>query len=140
MLAVGKGHDRVDLGLGLLAFAGGFLLPVRVKRFGEAPRHLGAAILFGLDPNFRQHQPHHLFQQIGIAPENVKGLVENQPLVRPVDEDRVQCPIEVAPVGDPDRLDRLDRVDDFAGADRQTGRAQGARKMHQIGEQRPAGR
>ena len=139
MLAVGKGHDRVDLGFGLLAFAGRFLLLVRVERFGEAPCHLGAPILFGLDPNFRQHQPHHLFQQIGVAPENVKGLVENQPLVRPVDEDRMQCPIEVAPVGDPDRLDRLDRVDDLAGADRQTGRAQGAREMHQIGEQRPAG-
>ena len=136
LLAVGKGHDRVDFGLDLLGLAGR-LAAVRVQCLGEPPRHLGAAVLFGLDPQFGQHQPHHLFQQIGVAPEDVKGLVENQPLVRPVDEDRVQCPIEVAPVGDADRPDRIDRVDDLAGPDRQPGRAQGAREMHQIGDEPP---
>ena len=113
----------------------GFLLLVRVQRFGETPRHLGASILFGLDANLGQHQRHHLFEQIGVAPEDMKGLVEDQPLVRPIDEDRVQCPIEVAAIGDADRPDRIDRIDDLAGTDRQPGRAQGAREMHQIGEQ-----
>ena len=65
--------------------------PVRMQRLGEPARHLGAAVLFALDAQFRQHQPHHFFQQLGVAPEDVKGLVEDQPLVRPVDEDGVQA-------------------------------------------------
>ena len=106
-----------------------------MQRLGEPPRHLGAAILFAWNAHFGQHQRHHLFQQIGVAPEDVKRLVEDQPLVRPVDEHRVQCPVEVAAVGDADGLHRLDGVDDLAGPDRQPRRAQGAREMHQIGEQ-----
>ncbi len=138
LLAVGKGHDRVDLGFGLLRLAGGLLL-VRMQCLGQPPRHLGAPVFFGFNPHFGQHQAHHLFQQIRIAPKDVKRLVENQPLVRPVDEHRMQCPVEVAPVGNPDRPHRIDRIDDLTRPNRQPRRAQSARKMHQIGEQPPAG-
>jgi len=34
------------------------------------------------DAQFGQHQAHHPFQEIGVAPEDMKGLVEDQPLVR----------------------------------------------------------
>ena len=138
LLAVGNGHYRVDFGFDLFGFAR-LLLRDRVERLCQAPRHLGTPILLGLDADFRQHQPHHLLQQIGVAPEDVKGLVENQPLVRPIDENRMQCPIEVAAVGDPDCPDCLGRVDDFAGTDGQSRRPQGAGKVHQIGDQRSAG-
>ena len=75
------------------------------------------------------------FEQLGIAPEDVKRLVEQLPLVRPVDKDRVQCPVEIGAIGDADRSDRLDRVDHLARPDRQPGGAQRAREMHQIGDE-----
>src|SRR5262249_28889698 len=70
----------------------------------------------------------------GVAPEYVKGLVEQHPLVGPVDKDRVQRPVEVAAIGDADHAHRGDRVDDLAGSHRQPGGAQRTRKMHQIGD------
>src|SRR5262249_46661286 len=93
---------------------------------------------FALDAQFRENQPHHLFQKLGVAPEDVKGLIEDQPLLRPVDEYRMQGPVEIAPVGDADAADRFDRGDDLAGPDRQPGGAQGAAEMHQISDERPA--
>ncbi len=136
MLAVGEGHRRVEFELGLLALARRL---VRVQRLGEAAQHLGALLLRHLDIHLRQHEREHLFQQLGIAPEDVKGLVEQHPLVRPVDEDGMQCPVEVAPVGDADRLDRGDGVEHLARPDRQPRRPQGAGEMHQIGDQPPVG-
>ena len=55
----------------------------------------------------------------------------------PVDEDGVERPIEIAPVGDPDRFDRGDRVEHLARPDRQPGGAQGTGEMHQIGDEPP---
>jgi hypothetical protein len=46
----------------------------------------------------------------------------------------VQRPVEIPPVGNSDHPDRSDRIDDFAGANRQPGGAQGAREVHQIGD------
>ena len=64
----------------------------------------------------------------------MERLVEDQPLIRPIDEDRVQCPVKIPAIGYPDGRDRGNRVDDLARPDRQPGRAQSAREMHQIGE------
>ena len=83
----------------------------------------------------RQHQRHHLLEQLGIAPEDVERLVEQRPLVRPVDEHRVQGPVEIGAVGDADRPHRGDRIDDLARPDRQPRGAQGPREMHQVGDQ-----
>jgi len=137
LLAVGKGHCCVEFGLGLLGFP---LRPsVGVKRLGQAPGHRSAFVLFTFDAQLRQHEPHHLLQQLGVAPEDVKGLVEDQPLVGPIDEHCVQCPIEIATIGNADGSHSGDGVDHLPRPDRQPCGAQGARKMHQIGEQRSAG-
>ena len=133
LLAVGEAHRRVDLGLGLLGFA--LFADIRVERLREAPHHRRALVLGTVDPHFRQHEPHHLFQKIRVAPEDVKRLVEDQPLVRPIDEHGVEGPVEIPPIGDADRPDRGHRVDDLARPDRQPRRAQSTREVHQIGEQ-----
>jgi hypothetical protein len=65
----------------------------------------------------------------------MKGLIEDQALVRPIDEHRMQCPIEIAAIGDADRSHGGDGIDDLPRPDRQPRRAQRSRKMHQIGEQ-----
>ncbi len=109
-----------------------------MQRLGEAAQHLGALLLLRhVDIHFRQHEREHLFQQLGVAPEDVEGLVEQYPLVGAVDEDGVQCAVEIAPIGDADRLDGGDRVEHLARPDWHAGGAQGAREMHQIGDQPP---
>jgi len=51
-----------------------------VQRLGETPYHLGALVARHLDIYLRQDRREHLFQQLGIAPEYVKCLVEELPL------------------------------------------------------------
>ena len=136
LLPVGGGHRRVDFEFGLAAVARRL---VGVQRLGEAAQHLGARVLRHLDVELGQDEPEHLLQELGVAPEDVKGLVEQHPLVGPVDQDGVQRPVEVAPVGDADRLHRGDRVDDLARPHRQPRRPQRAGEMHQIGEEPPVG-
>ncbi len=64
------------------------------QRLGQAPVHLlGRRDLRQREA--RQQQPHHLFQQLRIAPEDVEGLVEQLALVAAVDEDGVQRPVEI---------------------------------------------
>ena len=45
--------------------------------------------------DLRQQQLHRLLEQVGLAPEDVERLVEQLALVAPVDEHRVQGPVEV---------------------------------------------
>ena len=68
----------------------------------------------------------------------MEGLVEQVALVAAVHEDRVECPVEVVARADTDRLGRLDRPDDLAGADRQAGGAQHAGEVHDIFRQATA--
>ena len=70
-----------------------------------------------------------------IAPEHVKGLVEQFALVLPVDEDRVQGPVEILPAREADRFDGANGVEHFARPDGQARDAQGAREMHEVGDQ-----
>ena len=49
-----------------------------------------------------------------------------------LDEDRVQRRVEIGAVADPRRLDRLQRVEHAAGADRQARLAQGAREIEDV--------
>ncbi len=135
-LAGGEAERRIELErrLGILlrlVLAGPFF---RTKRLGKASRELFAGRR--LAPlELRQQQLHHLLEQVGLAPEDVKGLVEQLALVAPVDEHRVQRPVEVDAAADPDRLDRPDRVQNLARPDRQPGRPQHAREMHDVGRE-----
>ena len=109
-----------------------------MKGFGEASSHHRALVLTSLDPHLGQDQAQHLFQQIRIAPKHVKRLVEDQPLVRPIDKDGVQRPIKIAAVGHSNSRYCTNGIDDLARPDGQSCRAQCAREMHQIRQQRPA--
>jgi len=110
-----------------------------VQRLGEAAQHLGALGLRHLDVEFGEDEAEHLLQQFGVAPKHMECLIEQHPLVGPVDQHRVQCPVEIAPVGDANRLDRGDRVEHLARPHRQPRRPERAGEMHQVGEQSPVG-
>ncbi len=84
-----------------------------------------------------QQQLHRLLEQIGLAPEDVEGLVEQLALVAPVDEHRVQGPVEVGAAAEPDRLDRADRIEHLARADRHAGGAQARAKCMMLVANRP---
>ena len=135
-LAGGEAEGRIELErrLGILlrlVLAGPFF---RAQRLGQTPRQLlagrGLARL-----ELRQQQLHHLLEQVGLAPEDVERLVEQFALVAPVDEHRVQRPVEVGPAADPDRLDRPDRIQHLARPHGQPGRPQHAREMHDVGRE-----
>ncbi len=135
-LAVGEGHRGVELDLLLALVVLVAVAVAGVHRLGEAADHL-LAVARARRLELRQEQRHHLLEELRIAPEDVEGLVEDLALVALVDEDGVQRPVEILPVGDPDRLHRLDRGEQLAGADRQPGGAQRAREIHQIGKKMP---
>jgi hypothetical protein len=120
-LAIGPGERGVDLDLVLVLPAAKLAIGIAgPQRLGQAaaPLHgaLGAALRGR--PQIGQRQAHHAPKDLWVAPEHVEGLVEELPLVAPVDQDRVQRPVEIVAPGQPDRPHRLDRRQDLAGPDR----------------------
>src|SRR5690606_37997244 len=75
---------------------------------------------------------HHPLQKLRIAPEHVKGLIENFALIAAVDEDRMQRPVKILPAADARRLDGGEGLDHPAGTHRQAGAAQRAGEMQDI--------
>ena len=84
----------------------------------------------------RQQQRHHPLGHLRVAPEHAEGLVEQLALVVPVHEHRVQGPVEIRLAGEADRLHGADGFEHAARADRQAGRAQDAREVHDVRQQR----
>jgi len=65
----------------------------------------------------------------------MKCLIEQIMLVAPVDEDRVQRPVKIRPVGNPDFPHRQYRIENFPRAKRQSRTAQHPTEMHDVGRQ-----
>ncbi len=135
-LAVGEGHRRVELDL-LLARLVGVAGARLLQRLGEAPVHLLALLLVG-QHHLRQHHAEHALQQLGVAPEDVEGLIEELALVAAIDEDRMQRPVEIAAAFDPGGAHGFDRGQHLARPDRQPRRAQRAREIHDVFQEPPA--
>jgi hypothetical protein len=66
------------------------------------------------------------------AEEQVEGLREDQRMLVALDEDRFQRGEDVGAVADLDHLQRVQRIDDRAGPDRNAGRAQRAGKADDV--------
>ena len=134
-------HDGVDLYF-LRRLSGVVGLRLRLPRrqgFGDAARQF----LVGGQPLFaahcRQDEPHHALQDVGVAPEHVKGLVEQVALIAPVDEDGVQGPIEIATALDTDRGDGAHGVDHPSWPDGQPRRPQHPGEVGDVFHQAAAG-
>ena len=69
---------------------------------------------------------------LGGAEEQVERLREDQRMLVALDEDRLQRGVDVGAVADLDHLQRVQRVDDGAGADRNPGGAQRAGKADDV--------
>ena len=139
-LAVGEGHGRVELDLFLFRL---LILVAAVAlggphRLGQAPADLLALLLALGHADAGQQHGHHALQQLGIAPEDMEGLVEDRPLILAVDEDRMQRPVEIVAALDAHGLHRPQRLDHPARPDGQPRGPQGAGEEHEVLEE-PAG-
>ena len=104
---------------------------MREQRFAQAPV-LGQAGLLCLGLHPRQQQRHHAARQVGVAPVEVEGLLEELTVFDAVDEAGRQRVVKVAPAFQPRHLQRLQRQLDAIGRYRQTGLAQHAAEVHHV--------
>ena len=89
----------------------------------------------GAEP--RQHELHHAFQQVRIAPEDVKHLPEDLALVGTADQGCVQGPVKGLPVIDAAPPHRSHRAQGPTGPDRHAGGPQRPAEMQHV-EPEPA--
>ena len=87
---------------------------------------------FGADGVSRQHGGEQLVDIAALAEEDAEGLVEQDRVLVPLHEHRVQRPIEVLAVADARHLHGLERIEHGARADRNAGRAQRAREVEDV--------
>ena len=80
----------------------------------------------------RQHGGDQLLDIAALAEENAEGLVEQNRVLVPLHEHRVQRPVEILAVADARDAERLQRVEHRAGPDRNAGRAQRAREVEDV--------
>ena len=66
------------------------------------------------------------------AEEDAERLVEQERMLVPLHEHRVQRPVEILARADAGRLDRRERIEHRAGPDRNAGRAQRAREIDDV--------
>ena len=129
------GGVNLDLRVGLVeAFGHGrrFRAGVPQERLGRAlfPRLCTAVFLRAFD--LRQHEGHHMFQELRVAPEEAKALVEDRPLFGAGDKDGVKRPVEILTLGKAGCRDGADGIGHAPRADRQPGAAQSAGEMGDV--------
>ena len=73
-----------------------------------------------------------------FTPEEPERLVEEVVLIAPLDEHRVERPVEIAAADGVDRLDGAHRLDGLAGPRRQAGATQAAHEVHDVIGERAA--
>jgi hypothetical protein len=134
-LAVRPGQGRVDLRLFDLRRLG---RAAARHGLGEPSRDLGPVLLLA-HVHAGEDQRHHPLEKLRVAPEQVKGLIEDRPLVAPADQHGIQGPVEVVSPRKADGAQRLDGVDQLARSDGQPGGAQGASEMKKILDQPSVG-
>ena len=80
----------------------------------------------------RQHGGDQLLDIAALAEENAERLVEQNRMLVPLHEHRVQRPVEILAVADARDVDRFQRIEHRAGPDRNAGRAQRAREVEDV--------
>src|SRR5690606_23257060 len=128
--AIRPGEGCVDFDLILTAL---FLLPLcLLQGFRNAPIDLLTLLRFLLDLQFGKHKGAHTVEQLGVAPEEMKGLVENLFLVVTGDEDRMESPVKVVAPSEPDRLYGFKGCQNLARPYRKTRCAQCPREVEEV--------
>ena len=106
---------------------------VRTQRLVDAPRGgLVIRVAFRFTGQRRQQQVTHLFHQPRVAPENVKGLVEDQPVLRLLHQAARQGVVEFDTVADIDSPARLDAIQRRRRTQPQPGATQRTHEMRDI--------
>ena len=126
-LAVGDGQPSVDLHLGFI------LAPVEAaeQRLLDALRARRRR-LWRARRRARQHGGDQLLDIAALAEENAEGLIEQNRMLVPLHEHRVQRPVEILAVADLRDLHGFQRIEHGAGPDRNAGRAQRAREVEDV--------
>src|SRR5918994_1624080 len=111
----------------------GLVLPGGGQRLGD-PQGPRLRLLLLLRPtgSNRRHLGDQLLDERSPSPEDPEGLVEEDAVLVPFHENGMEGPVEVLPRADPGRLDRRDRIENRAGADRQARAAQRAREISNV--------
>ena len=165
---IDRHRETVDQRLGLADFLGGhlgeILGPQDLGRRHREPRVefdrrrlLGLGLRLRLDervgdaarPGFRlfrlrparrrrRHQSDHFLDQPLALPEDGERLIEQQRVLVPLHENRMESGAEILLDAKARRLDRRDGVENRAGADRHAGVAQSAREEHDVFSERAA--
>ena len=86
----------------------------------------------------RRHHRNQLFEQAPARPEGLERLVEEKAVLMLLDEHRVQRGAEVTPIAEAHSLDRGERVQHRARAERHAGLAKRAGEMDDIFGERAA--
>jgi hypothetical protein len=73
-----------------------------------------------------------MFQELRVAPEEAKALVEDHPLFGAGDKDGMKRPVEVLALGKAGCRDGADGISHAPRADRQPGAAQSAGEMGNV--------
>src|SRR5262249_50668883 len=127
-LAVGHGEARVDLDFWRFALG-----------FGEAREQclldtLGAGRRLLVFPRWRlrEHGREQLVEHATPAKEDAERLLEDERMLVPLHQYRMQRPIEIVARADARRLDRRERVHHRSRTDRNAGRAQGAGEVDDV--------
>jgi len=79
----------------------------------------------------REHRD-QLFQETPALPEDLERLIEQEAMLVLLDEDGVQCRVEIAAIAETRRLHRGDRVEHRAGAERHARLAQRAGEIDDV--------
>ena len=137
-LALGMGERRVDLDIGWC-----LMLVARALARGERLLQPVAQLWLGLlgialDAGGEQRQ--RTLEQARIAPEHMKGLVEQLELLAAPEEQAGERPVEVVALAQAGDLQRPQCIDHAVGADRHARGPQHAGEMHHVVGEVMAGR
>ena len=127
-LAVGHRHAGIELDLALffqLVVEAGDTAP-----HGRAWRPPAAAA--APRRRLRQHHRHQLIDIAAAAKKDAERLVEQHRMLVPLDEHRMQRPVEILAGADAGGLHRFQRIEHRARPDRNAGRAQRAGEIHDV--------
>ena len=130
-------ESRIEVERARLLLAPALAFHLVEHRFGQTAEARLLRFLVGRTRDLLEHQLHQLLEHLRLLPEDMECLVENLLVLASLDEDSMQCPIEVHARPQRPRLRRVQRIDHMAGTDRQPRFAQHARKMHDVESQAP---
>ena len=101
-------------------------------RFCQAAEARLLRLFFGGPGDLMEQQLHQLLQHLGLLPKDVKGLVENLPVLATFDEHRMKRPVEVLARAERPATRGIEGIEYVAWPDREPRLAQHAREVHDV--------